>query len=67
MSDTVTIKLKIKSCIKCPFHDSERYYTAVAFEMVFTWYCEEMQKEIGKTEIFDKDLPIPDWCPFREA
>lgn len=62
----VKIQLEIENCDKCPFHYTERAYTADSFECVEDYYCGVSQKKIAGYVERDKELPqVPKWCPYR--
>lgn len=65
---STTIKLKIKTCMECPFFKQERYYTSDSFENAYNWFCKKKHnKEIaGYVEWHEEEkVPIPDWCPIK--
>ena len=64
----MSVKLTLECCDKCPYMESERYYTADSWEHVMEWKCShENDRRITLHETFDKDPAIPEWCPLRET
>ena len=72
-----TIKLEIKDCSGCPFHDTSPYPTDDWFERPHYWWCNHpdmKQKERNESGTYAKKVagyvewndktPIPDWCPI---
>lgn len=60
------IRLKINTCIECPFCKRSKVYTGDSFEDVEQWVCQKKGKKIvGYLETFDKLPKIPEWCPIK--
>jgi len=58
--------IKIENCEKCNELEIERVYTADSFENIVKWSCRIKNKVIkGYIDTFDKNPPIPEWCPLR--
>lgn len=64
IKDEVIITIKVKTCRKCPFRNTEKMPGRCAVD----WFCSKKNgKRIAGYIEWPSEEPnnVPEWCPFR--
>jgi len=61
----IIMEVNVQNCEQCPYHKSEKVYTADSFENVRKVYCSELKKNIRNYLDWNETATIPDDCPYK--
>jgi len=77
-----SVTLKLETCKKCPYKESERWYSPDPWEYVLQWVCTKSDRvrpgHSEKTDVSDSSrigfegdgkspTAIPQWCPLLKV
>jgi hypothetical protein len=60
----VRIDVDVQDCEQCPYHKSEKVYTADSFEDVRKVYCSKLKRQIYGYLDWNETAKIPNDCEF---
>jgi NMD protein affecting ribosome stability and mRNA decay len=63
----VKIIVDVQDCEQCPYHNSDKVWTADSFENVRKVYCSKLKKDVYSYLDWHETAIIPEDCEFKKG